>query len=59
MKHIHIPNTDRHGVHVLTQLEWLELTGGWECYEMPEHEQRGLWLGCSSPEEYAELEAER
>ena len=45
MKHIHIPNTDRHGVHVLTQLEWLELTGGWECYEMPEHEQRGLWLG--------------
>jgi hypothetical protein len=27
--------------------------------ENPEHEQRGLNLGCSSPEEYAALEAER
>jgi len=27
--------------------------------ETPEHEQRGLNLGCSSPEEYAALEAER
>jgi hypothetical protein len=59
MKHTHTQGIDRHGIHQLTTLEWLELTGWWECYEMPEHEQRGLWLGCASPEEYAEMEAER
>jgi hypothetical protein len=29
MKHRHEPLTDCHGIHQLTQMEWLDLTGGW------------------------------
>lgn len=42
MKHI-TPNTDKHGIHQLTELDRLEATGGWDTDRRPETDERDYW----------------
>ena len=61
MKRTHAQGIDRHGIHQLTPLEWLELTGGWEndeaeqdCFVRPETNERDYWYETRGEMPYSE-----